>query len=128
MVDSFLPHYYDVDVSDIWHFEREYFFRVDKHVELAHKLIIEIESILIKHTEPIYGIKFYNEGDENAKRKYERERRMYGLNLPYPEKVFDLNYFFIREDLYQYETSHTIIKDQVDDSQFHFFFAYKLRQ
>ncbi len=42
------PEYFDIDTSDIWYFERLYFMNVEKNVDLGHKIINEIQSLIVE--------------------------------------------------------------------------------
>lgn len=128
IIDHLNPEYYDLNTSDIWYFERLYFMNVDKNVNLSQKIISEIQSLIVNNTEPAYDVRFYDEGDADAKRKYSRDINKYLSNLPDPEKIFDLQYFFHENACYDYYAGVNIIRNQAGESLYQFFFALKLRQ
>ena len=47
---QYLEKYFDVDVGDIWMFEKEHFFKTNRDIELARWLNIEIEKMQVKLT------------------------------------------------------------------------------
>jgi hypothetical protein len=124
------PEYYDLNTCDIWYFERLYFMNVEKNVDLGQKIISEIQSLIMnnKDTEPAYDVRFYDEGDADAKRKYSLDINKFFNNLSYPEKIFELQYFFHDNACYEYYAGVNIIRNQAEESLFQFFFALKLRQ
>ncbi len=89
------PEYFDIDTSDIWIFERLYFLHIEKNIDLGKRIINEIQSLIIKNIEPSYDVTLYDNGDENAKRKYSRDLNSFFEDLSSPEKIFDLEFFFI---------------------------------
>ncbi len=69
-IDNLYEGYYNIDTGDIWSFEQEHFFKVEKDLELAKNIIYKIESLLVKNAAPAYGIELYDEGDDvNSKHK-----------------------------------------------------------
>ena len=128
IIEHLNPEYYDLNTNDIWYFERLYFLNVKKDFELGQKIINDIQSLIVNNTDPAYDIKFYDEGDANAKRKYSRDLNMFLNNLSYPDKLFDLQYFFNDNACYDYYASVDILRNQVGESLFQFFFTLKLRQ
>ena len=122
------PECFDIDTSDIWVFERLYFLHIEKNIDLSIRIISEIQSLIIKNREPSYDVSFYDNGDENAKRKYSRDRNSYVENLSSPEKIFDLEFFFHNNACYEYYANVKITKSNISLNLFHFFFTLKLRQ
>lgn len=80
-IDNLYEGYYNIDTGDIWSFEQEHFFKVEKDLELAKNIIYKIESLLVKNAAPAYGIELYDEGDDEAKRKYRRDIQEYRENV-----------------------------------------------
>ena len=115
------PEYYDLNTCDIWYFERLYFMNVEKNVDLGQKIISEIQSLIVNNTEPAYDVRFYDEGDADAKRKYSRDINKFLNNLSYPEKIFELQYFFHDNACYDYYADVDIIRNQAEESLFQFF-------
>ncbi|MBL7112862.1 MAG: hypothetical protein ISS19_13075 [Bacteroidales bacterium] len=75
IIDHLKPEHYDLNTCDIWYFERLYFLNIKKDIELGQRIINEIQSLIVNNTDPAYDIKFYDEGDANAKRKYHQNVR-----------------------------------------------------
>ncbi len=128
IIDHLSPEYYDLNTHDIWYFERLYFMNVEKNIDLSQKIISEIQSLIVNNKKPAYDVRFYDEGDADAKRKYSRDINKFLNNQSDPEKIFDLQYFFHEHSCYEYYAAVIINKDLVGETLFQFFFTLKLRQ
>jgi len=111
--------YYNIDLADIWDYERGKFMAGDTNEILAQKIINLIQLYVLKHGEPSFG----EEMIHNDSKYYKRIVSDYiKANL---EMKYALDYFIHKSNCYQYCQSIIITKNEKD---FNFFFALKMRQ
>jgi len=117
--------YYEIDISDIWGYERDQFLDDLSSNEDAQKLMDLVQHYIIKNNVPNFGISRYDNGDDGEKGSYNRMLHEYIVNIGDLKSLYSLDYFFFNNDCYDYYYD-IIIK--ANDANFPYFFSLKLRQ
>jgi hypothetical protein len=111
--------YYNIDLTDIWEYEREKFLAGAANLTIAQKIIDLTQRLIVKNGEPSFG----EEMREIDPKYYDRNVIDYhqaDLKMKYA-----LNYFIFKNDCYEYSQSLLILRNNED---FSFFFSLKLSQ
>lgn len=112
--------YYEIDLSDIWEYEREAFFIHEYSNDYAEGLQAQIRKLIID-TDPQRGLTKGQLNDYTFNKNYKQFQSTDGLI----EKEFRLNFFFIGDTYYCYGNKLIIKKS---NSNYSYWFALKLRQ
>ncbi len=117
--------YYEIDLTDIWGYEREQYLTGLSSEKYARDLLEVIQHNIIKYAKPNFGISLYDKGDADGKAYYARNIRDYNNNIGDLSHLYRLDYFINGDDCYDYD--HEIIVN-IKDVDFPYFFSLKLRQ
>jgi hypothetical protein len=112
-------HYFNIDLADIWVYEREKFLAGATEIHFAQKIIDLARQIIVKNAEPSFGDEM-REIDAVYYSKNAVDYHNADLRMRYA-----LNYFFHKNDCYEYVQSIII---PPNDDNYSFFFALKLSQ
>ncbi|MBL0049731.1 MAG: hypothetical protein IPP32_16735 [Bacteroidetes bacterium] len=113
-------HYYEIDLRDIWQYEREAFFKQEISYEYADYLQSKIRKLIIDE-DPKRGHKKGQPNEYTYSKYYKRFYEKKGLI----EKEFMLDFFFDHETLYSYDKTLIINRKT---SNYDYWFTLKLRQ
>ena len=117
--------YYEIDISDIWQYEREQFLEGLSSRVHAQKLLDLAQHYIIKKSEPLWGISMYDKGTDAEKAYYSRHVNEYSECYGNLEKLYLIDYFFHINGCFDYD--HEVIVEYEDEA-FPFLFVLKLRQ
>lgn len=111
--------YYDIDLANIWEYEREKFLLGATDLSLAQKIIDLTQRLIVKNGKPSFG-----------EEMIEIDSKYYGRNvIDYHQAdlkmKYALNYFIHKNDCYEYSQSIHLLRN---DEDFSFFFSLKLSQ
>ncbi len=115
--------YYEIDLSDIWQFERAIFLNDNSSEEHANTLIQRIQLEISKKSEPIFNINDSNESE--FEKYYENNILRFKKAAENIRELYSINFFFDRNSCYQYDYENIIESNNHD---FDYWFALKLRQ
>lgn len=117
--------YYEIDVADIWQYERSLLLSGKSSVKLANKIIKIIEEVIIKKGKPFLATKDYDSGDNKFQQSFATHYNDFHDSRFNLESRYNLNYFFTNDYCFYY--SQKIILNN-NNEDFDFLFALKLRQ
>jgi len=124
-MDDTLYSYYEIEIADIWEYEREQFLNGLLTREHAQDLMELAQHYIIKNNEPIFGTSMYDKGTMQEQAYYSRKIKEYVSNLGNLDQLYRLNLFFHDNNCFDYD--HVIIV-KLKDGNFPYFFSLKLRQ
>lgn len=117
--------YYEIDISDIWSYERSLFLNDKTSEGLAIKIKRKAEEIIVERGEASFSSLDYDEGNESFRKYYSKQIQTFMGALNNLSDSYSLDYFFTNNSCYEY--SESIVIDQHNEN-FDFWFALKLRQ
>lgn len=117
--------YHDVDLADIWQYERSLFLIGKSSEQFAKDLIEKIENVIIKKGNPFLATNKYNSGDRQYDQLFTIHIKDFQDSYSNFKKRFNLDYFFTNDYCF-YFNQQIILQNNNED--FYFWFALKLRQ
>ncbi|AUP81219.1 hypothetical protein [Flavivirga eckloniae] len=119
--------YYDIDIADIWYYERELFlYGENGNTVLAKNIINKVQHIITTKGTPSFSFKEYQLGDEKFRDYYKRNADMYRKACESLKELYRIDYFIATKGSC-FEYSESIVID-LHNENFDFWFALKLRQ
>lgn len=115
---------YNIDLADIWDFERELFLNNQNSEEKASELINKIQIEIIKKTEPLFDNSYADNNEDNCD-YYKRNIDQYLKARNSIKTLFQIDFFFNNDKCYEYNTPIVIEKHNHD---FDYWFALKINQ
>lgn len=115
---------YNIDLADIWDFERELFLNNQNSEEKASELIYKIQIEIIKKTEPLFDNSYADNNEDNCD-YYKRNIDQYLKARNSIKTLFQIDFFFNNDKCYEYNSPIVIEKHNND---FDYWFALKLKQ
>ena len=111
--------YYEIDLADIWIFEREEFIAGNTENRQAQRILDLIQTYIVKYADPCFGKEIIKDSHDYY------FKNLYEYNDADLKGRYYLESFFLNFKCYEYRQSIILSREEID---FNYFFALKLKQ